>query len=176
MIFWMIATLTTHHKMAKRKKPWLSYRTTLVPAPRTTACETLGAREDDEDRAWARALATSAFSSILLVSFSLRGRRSPSVLAVASWAWLGLARLGLAGGEKPKPRASSSSSSFRVIAGSFFLFILSQRSQLRSCSIGGNDWFPGSFSLPRRWGWPGIPHFSQPKKNHQQTHQLNRCR
>jgi hypothetical protein len=94
MIFWMIATLTTHHKMAKRKKPWLSYRTTLVPAPRTTACETLGAREDDEDRAWARALATSAFSSILLASFSLRGCRSPPVLAVATWAWLGPARLG----------------------------------------------------------------------------------
>ncbi len=33
MIFWMIATLTTHHKMVKGKKPWLSYRTTLVPAP-----------------------------------------------------------------------------------------------------------------------------------------------
>jgi hypothetical protein len=41
------------------------------PLPRTTARAKLGTREDDEDRAWARALATFAFSSNLLLRLFL---------------------------------------------------------------------------------------------------------
>ncbi len=176
MIFWMIATLTTHHKMVNWKKPWLSYRTTCgprSPAPPRARNSAL-VRTTKTARGPERSRLSHFLRFCCCVFFSPWSQISTSL----SGSDLGLAWLGLAGGEKPKPRpaSSSSSSSFRVIAGSFFVFILSQRSQLRSCSIGGNDWFPGSFSLPQRRGWPGIPHFSQPKKNHKHTHQLNRCR
>ncbi len=80
--------------MVKRKKPWLSYRTTLVPAPRTTACaKTRHSWGRRRPRVGPSAREFRIFFDSAAASFSLRGRRSPQVLAAATWDWLGLAWL-----------------------------------------------------------------------------------